>query len=82
MAMKHPILDAGLRAFFDSVLDAMFIIDSNCRCIDVNPSGCAMFGFSRKEILSADISLLLFPEDVKISFDLVKSNRGNSIFVP
>lgn len=82
MAMKYPKFDADLRAFFDSALDAMFIIDCDCRCLDVNPAGCAMLGYTREECLSSDISLLLFPEDVKISFDLARSNWGRSVFVP
>ena len=53
-----------LEAVFASSLDGIFVIDRRGRYVDVNPAGCAMFGYTREELLAASITLLLFPEDI------------------
>ena len=53
-----------LEAVFTSSLDGIFVIDRRGRYVDVNPAGCAMFGYTREELLSSSITLLLFPEDI------------------
>ncbi len=52
-----------LRTIFESSMDGMFVIDMKGRYLDVNFAGCHMFGYTREEILSSDISLLVFPEN-------------------
>lgn len=70
--------DSLLGAVFTNSLDGMFVIDLKGNYLDVNPAGCRMFGYSKDEFLSSDIRLLLFPEDVKPAFDLLKSNLENN----
>ena len=71
-----------LKAIFDSALDGIFIIDLEGRYIDVNPAGCAMFGYSKEEMLAGDIRLLLFPEDAQAAFDRGKKSWREGAFVP
>lgn len=51
-----------LRTIFESAMDGMFVIDTEGRYLDVNLAGCLMVGYSREDILSSDIRLLVFPE--------------------
>ena len=45
------------RTFYDNMHDAVFINDAgNGRVIDVNRTACGMFGYSREELLSLDVS--------------------------
>ncbi len=60
--------EARLSTIFESAMDGLFVIDMLGRFVDVNPAGCRMFGFTREQILGADIRLLLFPEDVERTF--------------
>jgi diguanylate cyclase (GGDEF)-like protein/PAS domain S-box-containing protein len=60
--------ETRLRTIFDSALDGMFVINMQGKYVDVNASGCRMFGYTAEEILASDISLLLFPEDIKKAF--------------
>lgn len=48
-----------LRTIFESSMDGMFVIDMEGRYVDVNIAGCRMVGYSREEILAADVTLLL-----------------------
>ncbi|MBI5492757.1 MAG: PAS domain S-box protein [Deltaproteobacteria bacterium] len=52
-----------LRTIFESSMDGMFVIDTQGRYLDVNFAGCHMFGYTREEILSSDINLLIYPEN-------------------
>ena len=54
-----------LRTIFESAMDGMFVIDTQGRYVDVNISGCRMVGYSRDEILSSDVMLLIVPERVQ-----------------
>ncbi len=69
-SQKHALVVAALReseerlrTIFESAMDGMFVIDMEGRYVDVNFAGCHMFGYTREEILSADASMLIFPED-------------------
>jgi len=44
--------------------DGVFIADANGKYLEANPSGCAMLGYTRDEILSKRISDLVAPEDI------------------
>lgn len=47
------------RAIFDLVQDGIFITDpSTGRFIEVNTAGCAMYGYTKAEIIGQDIALL------------------------
>ena len=51
--------DDQFRAIFDSVHDGIFLTDPTTgRFIEVNMAGCAMFGYTKAEIIGRDISLL------------------------
>lgn len=45
---------------FEVAPDAMFLIDAEGRCIDVNPAACRLFGYTRQEFLDAGECLLSF----------------------
>jgi PAS domain S-box-containing protein len=51
-----------LRTIFDSALDGMFVIDFEGRYLDVNLAGCRMFGYTKEELLSSGVRLLVPPE--------------------
>ncbi len=44
--------------------DGIFIADASMKYIEVNPSGCAMLGYTREEILAKRIPDLVAPEDL------------------
>lgn len=47
------------RTIFDSVSDGIFVFDASVgKFIDVNETGCAMFGYSRSELVGCDIGTL------------------------
>jgi diguanylate cyclase (GGDEF)-like protein/PAS domain S-box-containing protein len=51
--------DDRFAAIFDQVSDGIFVADSTTgKFIEVNRPGCRMFGYSREEIIGADIGLL------------------------
>lgn len=69
---KNNCLDGQIVcSMFESALDGIFVIDLNGRYRDVNSAGCRMFGYTKKEMLSSDIRLLLFPEDIEGAIDRV-----------
>jgi diguanylate cyclase (GGDEF)-like protein/PAS domain S-box-containing protein len=52
-------LDARYSAVFDAVNDGIFISNPNTgRFIEVNQSGCKMFGYDKAEIIGRDIEML------------------------
>ena len=51
--------DDQYRAIFDLVQDGIFITDpATGRFIEVNTAGCAMYGYTRAELIGQDIALL------------------------
>jgi PAS domain S-box-containing protein len=57
-----------LQTIFQKAKGAMFVMDSAGQYVDVNPAGCKMTGYTRKEILSSDVRLLLSPADAEKVF--------------
>lgn len=53
-----------LQSIFIQVADGIFIADNQGRYIDVNPCGCEMLGYTRREILKLSIRDLVSPEDL------------------
>ena len=74
--------ESRMRTIYQSAGDGMFVIDTKGRYVDVNPSGCKMFGYTREEILSTDIQLLLFPDDVKRGFEGGQKSWKGSAYIP
>lgn len=52
------------RSILEQASDGIFIADASGRYIEVNPSGCAMLGYTREELLAKKISDLVPPEDL------------------
>lgn len=51
--------EENFRAIFASVREGIFVIDpENGKFVEVNDSGCRMFGYAREEVLGSDIGLL------------------------
>jgi len=66
-------VDDQFRAIFDSVHDGIFITDPTTgRFIEVNTAGCAMFGYTKAEIIGEDISLLssgIYPYTLDVAIE-------------
>jgi PAS domain S-box-containing protein len=60
------------KAAFENAADGMFIVDDTSRCVDVNPSGCALFGLRKPEIVGQRLLDLieegLYWEDLEIGW--------------
>ena len=56
--------EAQYRALVEQAADGIFVTDAQGRYLDVNPSGCAMLGYTREEILDKDYTLILLPEEL------------------
>ncbi len=52
------------RMLIEQAADGIFVSDSNGRYIDVNPSGCAMLGYTREEILNLSVTDLIPAQDL------------------
>lgn len=74
--------ETRLRTTFESALDGMFVTDRQGRYVDVNPAGCQMFGYTQEEILSSDVGLLLFPEDVAGALAEAHRHWREDAFIP
>jgi PAS domain S-box-containing protein len=53
------------RALFEQASDAIMITDHNGDFLDVNSSLCKMFGYTKEELLGANISALIDPQELK-----------------
>jgi PAS domain S-box-containing protein len=51
------------RSVIEQATDAIFISDSKGRYVDVNPSACAMLGYSKNEFMEMSTADLLVPEE-------------------
>lgn len=68
-------------ALFEQATDAIMVTDFNGNFIDVNSSICAMFGYTKEELLCLNVSALLDAEILQknpLRFDLLA--RGENIF--
>ena len=64
----------------DDAADGIFITDANGRYLDVNPAGCAVFGFTREEMLTRSIADLLAPEEhPRLGDEIARLRGGNPI---
>lgn len=52
------------RTLVEQAVDGIFITDIMGNYLDVNPSGCSMFGYSREELRSRRISDMVSREDI------------------
>ena len=53
------------RKIFEESKDVIFIFDADTRMVDINPSACELFGYTREELFSLDIANDLYccPEE-------------------
>ncbi len=54
---------------FQGATDGLFVYDTAGTITDVNPAGCAMFGYEKKELAGQTIRMLLFPDDPQAALD-------------
>ncbi|MFZ5921860.1 MAG: HD domain-containing phosphohydrolase [Chloroflexota bacterium] len=59
---QHEI-DERYRTLVEQASDGIFVADVQGNYIEVNPSGCAMLGYTREEILKLNMKDLVAPED-------------------
>lgn len=52
------------RSLIEQAIDAICVTDTSLRFIDINDSGCRMFGYSREEFLQLSVMDVLFAEDI------------------
>jgi PAS domain S-box-containing protein len=68
------------KELIEHALDGIFMADTSGRYIEVNPSGCAMLGYSRDEILAMRIPDIIAPGDLASSpLRLTELERGTNI---
>jgi diguanylate cyclase (GGDEF)-like protein/PAS domain S-box-containing protein len=78
--------EAKFRFIFDSVGDGIFVCDAETgRLMDVNAAGCAMFGFSREELIGRALESLSTGLSPYVQRDLMTllqeaQSRGPQIF--
>lgn len=55
--------EAQYRTLFEQATDAILVLDSNGKLLEVNPSGCKMVGYSHEELVGLSIKTLIPEED-------------------
>ncbi len=63
------------RSLIEQATDTICIFDTSSRFVEVNPSGCDMFGYSREEILCLHVNDVLFAEDLEANPILIEDLR-------
>ncbi len=69
------------RSLIEQATDTICITDATFKFIEMNPSGCRMFGYSKEEILQLYMFDILFEEDLKtnpIKFDELRAGKTTS----
>ncbi len=56
--------DLLYRSVIEQATDSICIADANLNFIDINPSGCAAFGYTKEEMLGLNVKDVLFEEDL------------------
>jgi PAS domain S-box-containing protein len=62
------------RALIEQASDAIMITDHRGNFLDINPTLCKLFGYTREELLGANINKLIDPEQLKddpINFEIL-----------
>lgn len=60
----RPISEEWYRVLFEQAADGIFVISLQGRCLEVNPQGCFMLGYSREELLSLSWRELIPADDL------------------
>jgi PAS domain S-box-containing protein len=69
--------ESNFRRLFDQASEGIFIADSDGRFVDVNAAGCAMYGYSREELVGRSIAdLLPIEESARLAAIRLRSLMG------
>lgn len=60
----QQISEEWYRVLFEQAADGIFVISLQGRCLEVNPQGCFMLGYSREELLSLSWRELIPADDL------------------
>ena len=72
--------EARLRMLVDDAADGIFITDANGHYLDVNPAGCAIFGYSLDEMLTRSIpDILASQEHLRLGDEIARLLGGAAI---
>lgn len=66
------------RGLVEQVRDGIFVADAQGNCLDVNPGGCQMLGYTREEILNMNLGDLASPqgqEQPPLRFEGLRSGK-------
>src|SRR5687768_13684179 len=77
---KHK-KSCGYYALFEQATDAIMVIDFKGNFIEANSNGCAMFGYTKDELLESNVMALIDKKNLKdqpIKFDQLAS--GENVF--
>ncbi len=70
--------EQNFRAIFSTVRESIFVTELETgKFVEVNPSGCQMFGYSRDELIGADIGMISSGEPPYTLNDALKQRHGN-----
>ncbi|OIQ58498.1 sporulation kinase E [Moorella thermoacetica] len=70
--------EAKYRNLVEQASDGIFLADVQGRLVDVNPSGCALIGYTRNEVLKLSLQDLIPPEDLAaqpVHFDDIRDGK-------
>ena len=59
--------ELNYRSLIEQATDTIYIADASMKYIDINASGCRMFGYSKEEFLKLAPADLVFEEDITIT---------------
>lgn len=71
--------DALYHTLVDQAGDGIFVANPQGGYIDVNPSGCAMLGYSREEILHLNMEDLTDPDGLPIRFTELQAGKNVTV---
>lgn len=74
--------DSRYRTLVEQASDGIFVADPQGNYIDVNPSGCAMLGYTREEILALNMETLTSPESLQerpLQIDEMRAGRSVTV---
>jgi len=71
--------EAQYRAIFDASVDGMALLDELGWIVDANPAFCALFGYSREEILALDSKTLVPKESMAICLQVLATANADTV---
>jgi PAS domain S-box-containing protein len=71
--------EAQYRAIFDASVDGMALLDELGWIVDANPAFCALFGYSRDEILAMDSKTLVPKESMATCLQVLATANADTV---